>query len=146
MNRTQTVILSAIAILTIIFAVVYSQRQFPANQVQGNVIKVANGNNEIEIAAVYPVTVEGYWECLPHKNTQGPQTGECAIGIAVDQSDAHYALDLQALPNQPVSFPTGTRVLVEGTMVPASQLNSDIWQKYPIDGIISVTNVLRITE
>lgn len=87
------------------------------------------------------ITVEGVFECLPHKNTSGPQTEECAFGLAGDRSDAHYALDFQLLSQGPIDYPTGTRVRIEGLFTPLMALSSDHWQKYPIDGIISVTSV-----
>ncbi len=128
--------------------------------------------SETEIAAVYPVTlivikdgdrwlisgiekgayseiphsitVTGFWECLPHKDTTGPQTEECAMGLAVDQSDGHFALDLSLYQDLEMSFQTGMKVKVTGTMVPANQLSSNHWQKYPIDGIIQVKSVEKI--
>jgi len=73
-------------------------------------------------------TIVGFWECLPHKNTSGPQTMECAFGIAVDQSDGHYAIDTSLMSTYPVDFPTGTKVRVTGIVTPANQLSSV--QKY----------------
>jgi hypothetical protein len=140
--------------------------------VEGNVIEMTNADTPPVPAAVYPVslqvenkngiwlisaltkgayselpqriTVEGFWECLPHKNTSGPQTMECAFGIAVDQSDGHFAVDTRLMSTYPVDFPTGTKVRVTGVMTPANHLSSDMWQKYPIDGIISATSIEKI--
>jgi hypothetical protein len=141
-------------------------------KVEGNVIEAANSSTGKKAVSVFPVnlTVEdqngvwlianvtqgayselpqrikisGLFECLPHKNTSGPQTAECALGVAVDESDAHYALNLSELANPALNFPTGSHVEVEGMLTPANQLNSDAWQKYPIDGIISVTSIKQI--
>jgi hypothetical protein len=139
--------------------------------VEGNVIEVVHSDvNSTEAAAVYPVTLTleqrdgrwlitsvvkgayselpqrrtiiGYWECLPHKDTTGPQTLECAFGIAVDQSDGHYAIDTRLMAMYPVDFPTGTKVRVTGVVTPANQLSSV--QKYDIDGIISATTIEKI--
>ncbi len=87
-------------------------------------------------------TVVGYWECLPHKDTTGPQTMECAFGIAIDQSDGHYAVNTSLMSTYPVDFPTGTKVRVTGIVTPANQLSSI--QKYDIDGIISATLIEKI--
>lgn len=87
-------------------------------------------------------TTVGYWECLPHKDQTGPQTMECAFGIAVDQSDGHYAIDTRLMSTYPVDFPTGTKVKVDGIITPANQLSSI--QKYDIDGIISATSITKI--
>ncbi|MBX4189423.1 hypothetical protein KW785_02405 [Candidatus Parcubacteria bacterium] len=139
-------------------------------KVEGNVIEVTS-NTPLEPAAVYPVTlkmvrsgeswliaqvvkgsyselprritVEGTWECLPHKDTSGPQTLECAFGLKTDKG-LHYALDLNLLEVYPVDFPTGERVRAEGVFMPANQLDSDRWQKYPIEGILSVTSIHKI--
>jgi hypothetical protein len=138
--------------------------------VEGNVIEVVNGEEGTTPAAVYPVTltlekisdkwlitkmnkgayselpqrrtIVGYWECLPHKDRTGPQTLECAFGIAVDQSDGHYAVDTRLMGAYPIDFPTGTKVRVSGVVTPADQLSST--QKYDIDGIIRATVIEKI--
>lgn len=143
-----------------------------AATVEANVIEVANTASSTQLAAVYPVTftvkkegnqwkiaaaqkgaysevpqrraITGLWECLPHKNQTGPQTTECAFGIAVDQSDGHYAVNTSLMSTYPVDFATGTHVRIEGIVVPANQLSSDGWQKYDIDGVISATTIIKI--
>lgn len=147
-----------------------TQKETNTFAVEGNVIEITNQYTPNEPAAVYPVsmtvekkggsyqitaltkgayselpkriTVVGYWECLPHKDTTGPQTMECAFGVAVDQSDGHYAIDTRLMSAYPVDFPTGTKVRVEGVMTPANQLSSV--QKYDIDGVISATTIEKI--
>lgn len=89
-----------------------------------------------------PVTITGVWECLPHKNQSGPQTTECAFGVAKDQSDGHYAVDTSLMSQYPVDFATGTHVQVTGVVTPVDQLNSV--QKYDIDGIIRATSITKI--
>lgn len=139
---------------------------------EGNVIEVANAGTSTAPVAVYPVTltlekqgdtwlisqvlkgdystlpqrttVIGYWECLPHRNTSGPQTAECAFGIALDQSDGHLAVSTSLLSSYPVDFPTGTKVKIEGIITPANELNSNTWQKYDIDGIIAATSIVPV--
>jgi len=140
--------------------------------VEGNVIEITSveAGTGRAAAAVYPVTlalekrgegwrivkaekgayseiphrqsIVGFWECLPHKDTSGPQTLECAFGIAVDQSDAHYAVNTALMSTYPVDYPTGTKVRVTGIVTPANQLSSP--QKYDIDGIISATVIEKI--
>ena len=87
-------------------------------------------------------TIVGYWECLPHKNTTGPQTTECAFGIAVDQSDGHLAVDTSLMSTYPVDYPTGTKLRVTGILTPVEALSSI--QKYDIDGIIRATTIEKI--
>jgi hypothetical protein len=91
------------------------------------------------------IVVEGVFTCLPHANTSGPQTDECALGIGRDQSDAFFALDLQDVGYDAISrVGTGSKIKVEGMMTPANQLSSNHWQKYRIDGIIRVTSIVEI--
>ena len=82
------------------------------------------------------ITVTGTFGCLPHKDTTGPQTLECATGIAADDGYT-YALDLSA-----VTYPAGVeRARVTGHFVPAEALSTDQWQKYEMRGIIAVEAV-----
>lgn len=137
---------------------------------EGNVIELANADTGTQVAAVYPVTltiekrdgnwlitgmekgayselpqrrsIVGFWECLPPKDRTGPQTMECAFGIAVDQSDGHYAVNTSLMSTYPIDFPTGTKVRVTGVVTPANQLSS--LQKYDIDGVISATEIEKL--
>jgi hypothetical protein len=100
------------------------------------IVSVAKGATSALPAAA---TITGTSECLPHRNASGPQTMECAFGLKEEGTGKHYALDLRAT-NQ-LDVPTGQRMSVTGTLVPANQLNTDMWQKYDIVGIIAVTKV-----
>lgn len=84
----------------------------------------------------------GFWECLPPKDRTGPQTMECAFGIAVDRSDGHFGIDTSLMAQYPIDFPTGTKVRVRGIVTPANQLSSV--QKYDIDGIIRATVIEQL--
>lgn len=89
-------------------------------------------------------TLTGTYECLPHKNTEGPQTMECALGL-FGTDGYHYALDLTALHSGGmINFATGTTLEVDGMLVPIEQISSNHWQKYNIRGIIKVTNLSQI--
>jgi hypothetical protein len=138
-------------------------------QVEANVIETTSASPQ-EVAAVYPVTmtiekrssswlisslsrgayselpkrtsIRGVWECLPHKDTSGPQTTECAFGIAEEGSGAHYAIDTRLMATYPVDYATGTRVQVSGMLTPVEQLNSI--QKYDIRGVISATEIEKL--
>jgi hypothetical protein len=140
--------------------------------VEGNVIEVANGSGGIEYRASYPVTltvikrgndwlineatkgdyskvserltIKGVWECLPHKNTSGPQTMECAFGIKEDETGKHYAINTQLMSTYPVDYPSDTHVEVQGVLTRANTLNSDMWQRYPIEGILSATSIKKL--
>lgn len=90
------------------------------------------------------ISVTGIWECLPHKVQGEVQTLECALGVAVDQSDAHYALDLSAYSGLADNLPTGTHIRVTGKPVSQNSSNEFAFRTYPIDGIIAVTSIEEI--
>ncbi len=85
-----------------------------------------------------PRSFDGTYECLPHRDTSGPQTLECAFGIQTDDGD-HHGLSLTALaPSLADTLQTGTRIRVQGVYVPVEALSSDAWQRYDIEGILQV--------
>lgn len=142
---------------------------FETYQVEGNVIEVTSADTPNEPAAVQPISltvikqgntwlitalskgaysdlpqrseITGTWECLPHKDTTGPQTTECAFGIAADQG-GHYAVDTSLMATYPVDFATGARVRAAGMVTPVEMLNSV--QKYDIVGIMRATTIEKI--
>lgn len=62
------------------------------------------------------VTIEGDYGCLPHRNTEGPQTMECALGLRTS-TGTYYALsDTSADHSLISSVPTGSKVQVTGTL------------------------------
>jgi hypothetical protein len=89
------------------------------------------------------VSIVGYWECVPIKEGY-PQTEECLRGIAIDQSNGHLIIELGLMARAPVEYDPGTKVRIEGVMVPAEQLSTDRWQKYDIEGIISATSITEV--
>jgi hypothetical protein len=80
-----------------------------------------------------PVTAEGEIVCLPHQNTESPQTLECAYGMKT-VAGTYYAL---SDPTSDYSFLTsagsGERVKVTGTF----KTNKD--SKYQDKGTITIT-------
>ncbi len=87
----------------------------------------------------YRATVTGSYLCLPHTDTSGPQTLECALGLQTDDG-IYYALDFNRWSALPADVPTGSRVTATGTVTPIENLSSDHWRTYPIKGIFSVTD------
>lgn len=78
------------------------------------------------------VIISGEITCLPHKDTTGPQTQECALGLHSD--DNRY----YALKDAPQSVGTGTgRAEVHGT------LSTTADSKYDIAGTITVSQLIR---
>ncbi|MES2006674.1 MAG: hypothetical protein V4436_01035 [Patescibacteria group bacterium] len=137
---------------------------------ESNIIEIANADTPGTPAAVYPATltlqkdgdiwhingvakgaysetpqqktITGVWECLPHQG-DGPHTMECAFGIKTEDGK-HYAVSTSLMSQYPVDYPTGSRVKIQGVMVPKNQLNSDAWVKYDIEGIIGATTIEQL--
>ncbi len=95
----------------------------------------------------YEGTLSGTQTCLPHKDTSGPQTLECAIGIETDAGE-FYALDLSAVSmsvEQSQAIASGARFTASGTITPIEALSTNHWQKYDVEGILSVTGIITPT-
>ncbi len=95
-----------------------------------------------------PVTKEielrGTQICLPHKNQNGPQTKECAMGLKATDGK-NYGLDLSSLqPDKVEEFMDGATVRVVGDFTPETALSTDHWQQYDMEGIVHVTSVARV--
>jgi|TARA_B100001245_G_scaffold235634_2_gene223992 hypothetical protein len=82
-----------------------------------------------------PIQVRGEILCLPHKDTGGVQTQECAYGLQDDEG-RYYALGGDSPTGSGISdFPFNERAVVTGTF---ERGDSPI---YPITGTIEVTNI-----
>lgn len=141
--------------------------------VHGTVVDVLNGQGGEEIVGTYPVqleltktadgwrivgyeagaysklparaTIVGTYTCLPHRDTNGPQTMECAFGVRDEVTGAHYAVDTRLMASTVwMDIPTGARVSIEGIVTLAEALSTDMWRKYDITGIISATSMVQI--
>lgn len=88
-------------------------------------------------------TVTGARICLPHKDTTGPQTEECALGLKGDDG-SNYALDITNVPPEQSSVLDAGRAEVTGMYVPVEILSSDHWMKYDVAGIISAQTIRAI--
>ncbi|HVQ44368.1 MAG TPA: hypothetical protein VMT30_05375 [Candidatus Saccharimonadia bacterium] len=81
------------------------------------------------------ITVVGQSLCLPHTNTTGPQTDECAYGLK-DDTGVYYALHDTTTGSSLISKAGfGKRVRVTGTYKAQTSAT------YPIIGIITLTAV-----
>ncbi len=87
------------------------------------------------------VTLTGTYECLPHLNTDGPQTTECAFGFKTDDGD-HYAVNFGQSAKAMEQFKGGEHVTAEGFIALKETLSTDQWNKYNMKGIFTVTKVL----
>lgn len=84
------------------------------------------------------ITTQGTFICLPHWDTTGPQTLECAFGL-LDDSLNYYALR-DPDPTVPTisTIPTDTRVEVTGTFIPGSL------ERHQSIGVIEVESVTQL--
>lgn len=95
---------------------------------------------EVPDSTSQEITVSGTYICLPHKDTTGPTTTECAFGLQTT-TNLYYALDTQLVVDAFYTINTGDTITVTGTFVPVVALSSDRWQAYPIEGIIQVKSL-----
>lgn len=89
------------------------------------------------------VTLTGRQVCLPHRDTMGPQTLECAMGIQTNDGK-YYALDFTLMSQIPPTIQNGKTFTASGLLTPVQMLSTDQWQKYNMEGIFSVTDSVVI--
>jgi hypothetical protein len=88
------------------------------------------------------VTLSGTYVCLPHLNTNGPQTEECAFGLQTDEG-VYYAVNFGASANSFNQFQSRKHIKAEGFVVIKEALSSDHWTKYNMKGIFTVTKIIE---
>lgn len=91
------------------------------------------------------MTLTGTYGCLPPKDTTGPVTTECAFGLKTDEGQ-YYAIDFGLTSALPPVLTDGVRIRASGVLTPLALLSTDYWQKYPIEGIFSVTDSVEVLE
>jgi hypothetical protein len=91
----------------------------------------------------YRGTLTGEVVCLPHRDTSGPQTLECAMGLRTESGE-YYAVDFNLMSQEHSPIETGERFTANGMVTPVEMLSSDHWQRYAIEGIFSVTDSLVV--
>jgi hypothetical protein len=123
-------LLVIVGLIIVLVGVFYAFNAYIYNEKQGD-------GNDI---TSYRGTLTGTHVCLPHADTDGPQTLECALGMKTDTGE-HYALDLQFLPQPHPDLSTGERFSATGLITPIEMLSSDHWRKYDVEGIMSIESV-----
>ncbi len=91
----------------------------------------------------YRATLAGEQVCLPPRDTTGPVTLECAIGLKTDVGE-YYALDFNLMSQEVRPIMNGERFTANGTVTPIERLSTDHWQKYDVEGIFSITDSVVI--
>lgn len=94
-------------------------------------------------SAPYRGTLSGEFVCLPHKDQTGPQTEECAFGILTEANE-YYVIDLNLMSQETPSLKAGDKFSATGLITPIENLSTNQWQRYPVEGIFSITDSLTI--
>lgn len=97
---------------------------------------VPNQNTQEQLSRPEIIKISGEIICLPHKDTSGPQTLECALGLK-DEGGENYSLSTSS-PDQISSLPVGSKVTVMARSEPPAP-NSN----YDIVGSLQVQTVVR---
>ena len=87
------------------------------------------------------VTLSGTYTCLPHLDTTGPQTDECAFGLKTDDG-VYYAVNFGQSENAMNQFQSGSHITAEGFVVIKEALSSNQWMKYNMKGIFTITKMV----
>ncbi|MCK9187364.1 MAG: hypothetical protein M0P05_02415 [Candidatus Colwellbacteria bacterium] len=87
---------------------------------------------------IAPISIAGVMVCLPHWDTSGPQTLECAFGVQDDFGNYYALRDSNSNFGNIAGISTGTAVQVEGLLIPGSH------EKYQSLGTIEVENITEL--
>lgn len=87
------------------------------------------------------VTLSGTYVCLPHLDTTGPQTEECAFGFKTDAGE-YYAVNFGQSAEAMQQFQSGAHVTAEGFTVIKEAVSTNQWDKYNMEGFFTITRVL----
>ncbi len=92
-------------------------------------------SNDLSLPPAGTVAIRGEMVCLPHIDTEGPQTMECAFGLR-DGDGVYFALrDSDPEYRNISNMPTNKLVIVEGTFTPQRS------GRYQSVGVIEVTKI-----
>ncbi len=103
----------------------------------------SQGMGEVIDSTPQQMTLVGTYMCLPHIDTAGPQTEECAFGLQADDG-TFYAVNFGASANAMQQFQANARVRAEGFFVPKEALSTNQWHKYDMKGIFTITQLLDV--
>src|SRR5690606_35704888 len=73
--------------------------------------------NSVIVPPSGPIKIAGTMVCLPHKDTSGPQTLECAFGLKDDLARYFILRDLDASYSNIAGVPINSHIFVEGTFI-----------------------------
>lgn len=85
-------------------------------------------------------TMVGAQVCLPHKDTDGSPTKECAQGFRAENGE-YYVLDFQLMSQLLPDRGRDESFTASGIVTPIEHLSTDKWHNYDVVGVFSVTNI-----
>lgn len=103
----------------------------------------AKQNSTDESAEPYRATLSGEYVCLPPVDQNGPHTLECAFGIRTESGE-YFAVDFSLMSQTAPALQAGDRFSADGLVTPIERISTNMWQKYDIEGIFSVTDSVRV--
>jgi hypothetical protein len=107
----------------------------------GMFIWAINANQPISVPVIPQegeITITGEVVCLPHKDTSGPQTLECAFGLENNEG-TYFALQDSSIDYSNIAgLEVGSRVTIEGTF---QNSPSDRYQDIGLIVVDSVVNL-----
>lgn len=89
--------------------------------------------------------LSGTYVCLPHRDTDGPQTEECAFGLRTDTGE-YYAVNFGQSADALQQFMAGAHITAEGFVVIKEALSSAYWESYTMRGIFTITQIMDISD
>lgn len=127
MSRNALITIVVLVALGIIASVVVSRYYNAPND-------TANDRQEV-------VTLQGSLICLPHRDTSGPTTMECAYGIRT-ANGVNYALDASAFGGVMGEYSVDDEIEVTGILVAREELPAEDRRLiYDIAGVIEVAGI-----
>ena len=90
------------------------------------------------------VQLGGKFICLPLKTAETDNT-ECKLGFVSD-NDIYYAIDTSSASSLSPNVSPADRIYIYGVVIPATEIESDDFDKYDINGLIRVRLIYPPTE
>lgn len=132
-NIVMRIILLLIASALILFGLAYAK--IPKPYLLDSPVSPSPIPSSPAYTSGMPITLSGEFVCLPHRNTSGPQTMECAFGLKTPEG-MYYALrDSDPTYKHISSIATGKKGTVTGML----EKRED--KKYPTEGVIVIDSI-----
>lgn len=97
-----------------------------------------DGRSYTDAVAPQSIEVSGEFVCLPHKNTSGPQTMECALGLKGDDGNYYGVSDTDPNYSNVSGLGTGAKVKIKGKFTSRED------SKYNSVGVLTIENLEQL--